>query len=166
MKSVQKQRMTAVRDDGIVVFLIGMRVNKWWKVHKWLPVTRAMPRMLQELMQNPSSGLLGSTFALTINGPLIVQYWESIDKLLAYASDRSSHHYPAWRDFNRKIGTDGDVGIWHETYSVPRGYFESVYVNMPAFGLGKVGRLEPASGHNARARTRLNLETTPRVAAE
>jgi len=167
MKNIQKERMTAVRDDGIVVFLIGMRVNSWWKVHRWLPVTRAMPRMLKELMQNPSSGLLGATFALTTDGPLIVQYWESTEKLLAYASDRSAQHYPAWREFNRKIGTSGDVGIWHETYAVPRGNFESVYVNMPAFGLGKVGRLEPAVGHRARARTRLApAPSHPAAAAE
>ena len=113
MKAIQRERMTAVRDDGIVVFLIGMRVNSWWKIHRWLPVTRAMPRMLKELMQNPSSGLLGATFALTSDGPLIVQYWESTDKLLAYAADRTAEHYPAWREFNRKIGTNGDVGIWH-----------------------------------------------------
>jgi len=85
--------------------------------------------------------------------------------LLAYASDRTAEHYPAWREFNRKIGTSGDVGIWHETYAVPRGNFESVYVNMPAFGLGKVGRLEPAVGHRARARTRLAAVATEAAAA-
>jgi hypothetical protein len=124
-----------------------------------------MPRMLRELMQNPSSGLLGATFALTLDGPLIVQYWESIDKLLAYAGDRTAEHYPAWREFNRKIGTSGDVGIWHETYAVPRGNFESVYVSMPSVGLGKVGRLEPAVGHRARARTRLTAVATESAAA-
>src|SRR5688572_10727479 len=155
MAKIIKDRMTATRDDGIVVFLIGMRVNSWWKIHRWLPVARAMPRMMKELLQNPESGLLGATFALTSQGPLIVQYWSSMDKLMGYASDRKAEHYPAWAAFNRSIGTSGDVGIWHETYSVPRGNYESIYVNMPAFGLGKVGTLEPARGHKARARGRL-----------
>jgi hypothetical protein len=48
--------MTATRDDGIVVFLIGMRINSWWKIHRWLPVARAMPPMMKELMQRSSTG--------------------------------------------------------------------------------------------------------------
>lgn len=41
-----------------VVFLIGMRINKPWKVHKWLPVAMAMPRMLKQLQSDPKLGLL------------------------------------------------------------------------------------------------------------
>ena len=44
------------------------------------------------------------------------------------------------------IGTSGDVGIWHETYLVGEGRHESVYVNMPPFGLGRAGQLVPAKG--------------------
>ena len=164
MTVIAKARMAAVRDDGIVVFLIGMRINSWLKIHQWLPVTRAMPKMLRELMANPSSGLLGSTFALTSQGPLLVQYWESTEKLMAYASDRTSQHYPAWSEFNRRVGTNGNVGIWHETYAVPRGHFEAIYVNMPAIGLGKVSRLEPAQGKLARARDRLLADAEPAAA--
>lgn len=35
-------RMTADIDGEFVVFLIGMRINKPWKVHKWWPVFVAM----------------------------------------------------------------------------------------------------------------------------
>jgi len=31
-------RMTADLDGEFVVLLIGMRINKPWKVHKWWPV--------------------------------------------------------------------------------------------------------------------------------
>jgi hypothetical protein len=166
MAEILKDRMTATRDDGIVVFLIGMRINSWWKIHRWLPVARAMPRMLKELFENPQCGLLGATFAWTSQGPLMVQYWSSVEKLIGYASDRTANHYPAWAAFNRSIGIGGDVGIWHETYSVPRGNYESIYVNMPAFGLGKVGKLEPARGHMARARGRLAPKPALPLAAE
>lgn len=155
MAEIIRDRMTAARDEGVVVFLIGMRVNAWWKVHRWLPVARAMPRMLKELFEDPASGLLGATFAFSSQGPLMVQYWSSVDKLMSYAAERAGQHYPAWVAFNRSIGTSGDVGIWHETYAVPQGNFESIYVNMPAFGLGKVGKLERARGQRARARGRL-----------
>ena len=43
--TVLADRLTAEMDGDFVVFLIGMRVNKPWKVHKWLPVARAMPRL-------------------------------------------------------------------------------------------------------------------------
>jgi fumigallin biosynthesis monooxygenase-like protein len=48
------------------LIIIGMRVNKPWKLHKWVPVFLAMPRMLKELKQQPESGFLGS-----ISGGLI-----------------------------------------------------------------------------------------------
>lgn len=46
--------------------------------------------------------------------------------------------------FNQSIGTDGSVGIWHETYLAQPGSYENVYANMPAFGLGKAGALVEA----------------------
>ena len=73
--------MTADIDGDFVVFIIGMRINKFWKPHKWLPVFLAMPRMLKELQRQPESGFLGSTSA----GFAIIQYWRSFDHLEAYA---------------------------------------------------------------------------------
>jgi len=144
-------RMTAARAEGVVVFLIGMRVNRWWKIHRWLPVALAMPRMLRELRAKPDSGFLGASLLPGLS----VQYWESLEALLAYAADRSGQHFPAWADFYKRVGTSGDVGIWHETYVVPAGAFESVYVNVPPTGLGRYAPLVPARGRLARARTRL-----------
>ena len=45
------QRMKADMPGDFVLFLIGMRINKPLHVHRWLPVARAMPRMLTELVQ-------------------------------------------------------------------------------------------------------------------
>ena len=71
------QRVTAdVEQREFVVFLIGMRVNKPWKVHKWLPVARAMGRMLNELYSAGNLGLrhVESWFGRT---SIMVQYWDS-----------------------------------------------------------------------------------------
>jgi hypothetical protein len=148
------RRMTSAHDGEVVVFLIGMRVNRWWKVWQWLRTALAMPRMLAELKQHPELGMLGADgwFGRTT---LMVSYWRSTEHLLAYAKMRNAEHLPAWRAFNEHIGTNGDVGIWHETYRVPPGHFETVYVNMPAFGLAKATRIEEALGHRARAAGRL-----------
>jgi hypothetical protein len=140
---IHRDRMTARLEGDFAVFLIGMRINRLWAVHRWAPITSAMPRMLRELYQQPELGLLSHEmwFSRTI---ILVQYWRSMDALLAYAQDRNAAHLPAWQAFNRAIGTDGSVGIWHETYLSGPGRYENVYVNMPAFGLGKAGSLVPA----------------------
>ena len=156
MAATIQKRMTGRLEGDFVVFLIGMRVNRWWKVHRWISVAAAMPRMIRELMQRPELGLLGAEawFGRTT---LMLQYWRSMDALLEYAKNRDSAQLPAWRAFNKRVGTNGDVGIWHETYRVRAGDYESVYVNMAPFGLGKAGELVPA---HTRAVERL-AATTP-----
>jgi hypothetical protein len=153
MSMIRNERLTASLEGDFVVFLIGMRINKPLQVHKWLPVVQAMPRMLKELYRQPELGFLHAEmwFARTT---LMVQYWRSMEQLLAYAKSKNAEHLPAWQAFNRSVGTDGSVGIWHETYAVSPAGHESVYVNMPAFGLGKAGSLLPATGlkHSAAGR--------------
>ena len=143
---IHTDRLTAQLDQEFVVFLIGMRINRLWKIHKWLPVTQAMPRMMKELLSNSDSGLLSYEFwfGRTV---IMVQYWRSIEHLMSYALDKDAEHVPAWKAFNKAIGKNGDVGIWHETYVIAPGNYESIYVNMPPFGLGKAGTLLPASGN-------------------
>jgi hypothetical protein len=145
--------MAAVMEGGLVVFLIGMRINKPWKLHKWLPVFLAMPKMLKELQARPESGFLGYNGL----GKVIVQYWRSFEHLEKYARDHDQGHWPAWVDFNRRVGKSrGDVGIWHETYLIKPGQYEAIYSGMPAFGLGKVGQLVPASGARDAAAARMS----------
>ncbi|MEE9326219.1 MAG: DUF4188 domain-containing protein [Cocleimonas sp.] len=147
MPDIYPGRMTALMNGNIegekqqefVVFLIGMRINSWWKVHKWFPVLSAMPKMIKELYQNPEHGFIHqeSWFGRTT---LMVQYWKSFEHLEAYAKNRNAHHLPAWAEFNKKVANSGDVGVWHETYLVKEGCNESLYINMPRFGLAKAGK--------------------------
>lgn len=151
MSPIHNQRMTAEMDGDFVVFLIGMRINKPWKVHKWLPVFLGMLRMIRELSAHPELGFLGHTLSPTA----IVQYWRSFEQLEAYARSKDHLHLPAWSAFTQQIGlSNGDVGIWHETYCIGPRQYETFYSNMPAFGLGKVGRLVPATGQHTTARSR------------
>ena len=82
------------RGMGTSGFLIGMTVNKPWRVDAWLPVFAAMPGMLAELSRDPDSGLLGYRLVLGGRGPTVVQYWRSVEQLYAYASDTTSRHRP------------------------------------------------------------------------
>jgi hypothetical protein len=147
--------MTVEMDGAFVVFLIGMRINKPWKIHKWLPVLLAMPRMLKELEKTPDAGFLGHNGI----GKVMIQYWRSFEHLEAYARAHDALHWPAWVEFNKRVGSSrGDVGIWHETYLIHPGQYEAIYSGMPPFGLGKVGKLLPASGARDRAGDRLKAE--------
>lgn len=135
-KSIHWGRRTADFDRDVVVFLIGARINRWWRVGSWWPVFKAFPAMLRELEAKPELGLLG--YEQWVGRTTIaVQYWRSLEHLLAYARARDAVHLPAWRDFNRRARTrGGDVGLWHEIYQVPEAGAKSMYVDMPAFGIG------------------------------
>jgi hypothetical protein len=152
----RNERLAAAFDGTFVVFMIGMRINKPLLVHKWLPVAMAMPRMVKELHRHPEMGFVHaeSWFGRTT---ILVQYWRSIDQLLAYARNKETEHLPAWRAFNRSVGTDGSVGIWHETYIASPGSYENIYVNMPPFGLGKAGTVYAATGGKQTAASRLGV---------
>jgi Monooxygenase af470-like len=152
MARIQSERMCAQIDGDFVVFIIGMRINKPWKIHKWWPVFSAMPRMLKELAKQPDSGFLG----YESSGLTSVQYWRSFEALERYARAAEEEHWPAWVAFNKRIGRSrGDVGIWHETYRIRAGEYEAIYSGMPPRGLGKVGRLIPARDRYESARGRM-----------
>lgn len=153
------RRVTAKLDGDFVVFIIGMRVNKPWKLHKWLPVFIAMPGMLKELASHPESGFLGAEQFISPIKPVVVQYWRSFEALEKYARDRDATHWPAWVNFNKRIGSNGDVGIWHETYKVPAGQYECIYNNLPPTGLGKLTTPTDAIGADEAMAGRLGSGT-------
>ena len=155
MATIFPGRYAAQSDQPFVVFLIGMRVNKLFALGSWLRVAAAMPPMIAELKRDPSRGLLHAQFFLYWRGVCVLQYWRSFEQLHAYAHDRNAAHLPAWAEFNRRIGGNGSVGIWHETYTVAPGQYESIYANMPRFGLSAAAQHMPATGRLDSARSRI-----------
>jgi hypothetical protein len=152
MAPVIDRRVTAEIEGDFVVFLIGMRINKPWKLRRWLPVFLAMPKMVRELERDPASGLLGANLYFAgPRRPMLVQYWRSFAQLESYARSREAAHWPAWVAFNKRVGSNGDVGIWHETYLIAAGSYECLYNNMPATGLGAISPLVAAMGESATA---------------
>lgn len=158
MAQVAKGRYTAKMDEPFVVFIIGMRINKLLAVRKWLPTVQAMGPMLGELYRHPEKGFLGAEFFLYRRGPALVQYWRSFKDLERFARNPDEAHLPAWRRFNRSVGSDGSVGIWHETYLIEPGNYEAIYANMPPFGLARATEHVPAPGRRESARRRLRRE--------
>lgn len=158
MSQIVPGRVTHDHDGGVVVFLIGMRINRFRAVRSWWPAFVAMPRMQRELQADPALGYLGGWNVL--QGPRTitsVQYWRDVESLHAYARSTDHAHRPAWTAFNRAVRTgNGAVGIWHETFAVAPGGHESLYNDMPARGLGQIFGTAPATGRRETAAGRMN----------
>ena len=139
-------RQQAHPDQPFALFLIGMRINSLWAVSRWLPVARAMPRMQRELAMTPQAGMRWQKNFFSGRTTLLLQYWESAEKLFAYAHDREGEHFPAWSAFNRRAKDNDAVGIWHESYALTPEACENIYRDMPPFGLGgAIGVAPPAT---------------------
>ena len=134
--SIIRGRQQAHPDKPLALFLIGMRINRLGAVNRWGPVALAMPRMQKELTQNPEAGMLWQRNFFSGRCTLTVQYWQSLEKLFAYAHDRGGEHFPAWAAFNRRAKDNDAVGIWHESYALTPETCENIYRDMPPFGLG------------------------------
>jgi hypothetical protein len=154
MARTTRGRRTHTHTGDLTVFLIGMRINRWWRPDAWLPVMAAMPRMIAELSRDPDSGFLGARTTLGPGGPTVIQYWRRPEDVVRYAHDRDGAHRPAWTAFNRRARrVPGAVGVWHETHEVAR--VESVYVDVPDLGLAAVGGSRPVTARTDSARQRL-----------
>jgi hypothetical protein len=92
----------------------------------------------------------------------LVRYWRSYEDLERFVRNPDDPHLPSWRRFNQTVGTDGSVGIWHETYVVEASRHEAIYNNMPVFGLAKATEHVPAIGrHETASRCLMRGENEP-----
>lgn len=87
----------------------------------------------------------------------MVQYWRSFDDLEAFAKNPNDPHLPNWRVFNKKVGVSGDVGVYHETFRVGAGQYESIYSNMPVMGLAAAGSSMAVGKRTETARERISV---------
>lgn len=163
MSRIFRGRYTAEIDGPFVVFIIGVRINRLWAFHKWIPVAMAMGPMLKALLGQRSLGLMHAETFLYWRGAALVQYWRSFEQLEKFARDPSFTHLEAWKRFNRAVGASGSVGIWHETYQVQAGQYECLYGNMPRIGLAVAGQHMPAVGAKETAKRRMGLSGEPAV---
>jgi len=155
MAKVLAGRHTARVEDPVAVFLIGMRINQLFAVHRWWPVFIAMGPMLRELARFPEKGLLHSRVYWSGRTLLLVQYWRSFEHLEKFARNPNDPHLPAWRRYNQRVGKSGVVGVFHETYLVQPDRIDAIYANMPAFGLGAATQIVPVSAGSETARRRV-----------
>ena len=161
--SVVAGRHTADPDPAtqsqVVLFLVGMRINRLRAVRQWLPVLLAMRPMLRELAARPELGLLSFQVFRSGRTFLVVQYWRDFDALNAWARAGDEPHLPAWRAYNRAARASDAVGVFHETYTVGTDGWETIYVNMPVVGLAHATRHAPIARRGQAAAHRLDHRT-------
>jgi hypothetical protein len=151
------QRHTAKIEGDFVVFLIGARIVKPWRIFSVIPVARAMGAMMKELEANGKAlGYLGQE-QWNARTSIQVQYWRSRDQLMDYARNKTGVHLPAWKHFNQVVAKSTAVGIWHETYCVRADEYECIYGNMPLFGLAKASARVDVQGKLDTAKGRLGI---------
>ena len=163
--NLNHERLHAEREGDVVVFLVGMRINRFRAVHRWLPVFLSAPRMVREQESDPVGLLESRSMVVSPREFQFVQYWESFEALEAYAHDSDALHRPAWTEYYRERD-DGSVGIWHETYRSDE--YESVYNHTPPRGLGAAAGsdLAPATGERDTAAGRIGVDDTNTAAGD
>jgi hypothetical protein len=178
MAQIQNGRMTHQHDGPIGVFLIGMRFNRLHRPDQWVPPFLAMPKMLTELYRNKAAasagdaedlGFLGARTLMGGKGVTVIQYWRSVEDIYRYASAPDHEHRPAWTAFNAAARkAQGVVGIWHETFAVPAGAHESVYVGTPVMGIADATAsvAVPSRKRHARLRAVTSADASDPAVAE
>lgn len=164
MSKIYQGRYTALTEEGMVVFLVGMRINRWWALHQWWPVFRAMKNMLIDLQTPPFKGMTAAQTRISWREVMVTSYWQSYDDLENYARTAKPHLSP-WATFNKKISASGAVGIWHETFVIAPKQYECVYVNMPQSGLAQSPSINfvKAEGVYETSRLRMGGKNRPAV---
>ena len=92
MATIANGRMTHQHDGELVVFLIGMRFNRPWRVDKWLPAFVAMPRMLAEHNAIVEALKELGRAATVERHPEVSRF---VDELRAHAQNEEQVLYPA-----------------------------------------------------------------------
>lgn len=160
MTTIARGRHTGDPDPdqhaGLVLFHIGMRINRLRAVRTWLPVLLGMPRMLRELSAHPELGLLSFEVFRSGRTFLVVQYWRDFASLDTWARSADNLHLPAWKAFNRAARRSDAAGVFHETFVIGAHGSETVYVDMPVMGLARATRHVPIARRGQSAAHRIN----------
>jgi len=131
-------RFMAEPPPGTVLFMFGIRANSLPAMRHWLPLWRQTQAMIREQRARPECGLLWSTSWREGREGTVLQYWRTMEALMAYAQDMQFIHGPLWKAFNHGIGDSGQIGIWHEAIVIDAetpGHLHTIYRDVPERGL-------------------------------
>jgi hypothetical protein len=139
--------------EELCLVRLGLCARRW----TGLSFVRRMGRNLLRAVADRGArdaGLLHSeAVRFAWNHAGVLQYWRSFGALEAWS--HQSPHADWWRSLNDRLRRTEDVGVYHETFLVPRAYYESIFVNCPRVAGSAFGVLAPATGRMTTSRDRL-----------
>jgi hypothetical protein len=156
-------RWVAAAPPGTALVLFGLRVNRWGRVLSWLPLVRALRRMIAEAGARPeASGLLWARQWRDGRVFTVLSYWRDFESAMAWAQDGRFVHRGVWRKYNRgRVGDSGDVGLWHEVVTIDPDRLHTIYRDIDRRGLAAATRDEDATEAHLRKRRELATEHAP-----
>ncbi|KAK4543563.1 hypothetical protein LTR36_005458 [Oleoguttula mirabilis] len=130
--------------SDVVVFLIGARCNH--PLGLLAPGFQQLGGYFMQMVQDVEAhsdaeafGFLGMTSWLNSNGRetgselMEVGYFRSVEGLHKFA--HSEYHRAGWDWWNKHVAQYPHLSIFHETYHVPKGHWENIYVNSHLGGI-------------------------------
>jgi hypothetical protein len=120
---------------------------------------RAIDRSAAEALTSDAGLLHSERFSLGRGHSGVLQYWRGFDHLEAWL--RKPPHAEWWREAVERMRTRGDLGIYHETFLVPRDRIETIYLDCTPAGLAVFGTSGEPVGTMTTARGRLGLFREP-----
>ena len=129
-------------DSEVVVFLIGTRCNH--PLGLFAPGFKELggyfPSMVKDLEKHADEfDFLGMTSWHNLgdrstNAEIMsVGYFKSVEGLHNFA--HSTYHREGWDWWNKNVKQYPHLSIFHETYQVPKGHWENIYVNSHTSGI-------------------------------
>jgi len=135
-------------DQEVVVFILGARSNH--VNGRYAPGMAAVGEAYSEMWKDAEEnrekwGFLGKTTGLKTsnlesnNATIWISYWKNLDSLERFA--QGAAHKKGWDLFRQTTKKYPHIGIMHETYAVPKGRWETIYINFLPFGMGQTQHL-------------------------
>jgi Domain of unknown function (DUF4188) len=139
--------------EELCLVRLGLVVRKFRALPYASRLVRAIDRSAREAIESGAGLFSSERFRFGWDHFGVLQYWSSFEAL-----DNWSHRSPHsdwWRDALERMRQRGDFGVYHETFLVPRGNVESIYLDCPPVGLSGFGVKGEAVGHSTTSRDRL-----------
>ena len=120
---------------------------------------RAIDRSTAEAIATGAGLLHSDRFRIGRGHFGVLQYWRSFDDLEAWS--RRPPHSEWWRGAVERMRTRGDLGVYHETFVVPRDRIEAIYLDCSPAGLAAFGTPGEPVGPLTTSRGRLGRPRVP-----
>jgi hypothetical protein len=139
--------------EELCLVRLGLVVRKLRALPFSAKMGRAIGRATAEAVESGSGLLRSERFRFAWDHFGVLQYWSSFEALEGWS--HRPPHSDWWREALERMREQGDFGVYHETFLVPRSRVESIYLNCPPVGLSAFGVTGEAVGTSTTSRDRL-----------